>query len=285
MRTAFTQVLQSLLAKLDSIFSDEDYSFDELQKGKELIVAALLNLKQQIETTPFENDQEEIAFFKEIKPEVDGRLIYYTHISKLLSLEPVSGTAAIIQYYAAEQSEIEKYFVSTAEFYTYYRMHATYLDSYYFKRQAQKQFQFVSPYNLYWLHDAQFSAPMSVQLAFIKSYELLSAFISHRLWTLSQQNITGGDASVQTGLITWTGSKASLVELIVALQEHGVFNDTRVPLKKLADYFSKVFNVKIGNIFKIHEDNRLRKKGRKPFIDALGNSYIRRLETDDENSL
>ncbi|UPK68035.1 RteC domain-containing protein [Chitinophaga filiformis] len=283
MKTAPAQLLEQLLAKLDSLTSEEDLNTTQLQKAIDLTAASLEEVKKQVTLTGFADTAEEITFFKHIKPEFDARLMHFLRLTHLLVREPASGAEAIRNYYGIESKAIDRYFDAHSEFYLYHRMQHTYLDNYYFVRQQVPYA--LHPYNYYWMHDQHFNAPMSLQLATIKAHEMMAAYINHRLWLLAQQLPAGSEPATERPLLTWTGSKAALTELIVALQEHGVFNNTRVPLKKLADYFSKVFNIKLGNIFKIYEDNRLRKKGRKPFLDALANSYIRRLETDDENSL
>jgi hypothetical protein len=73
-----------------------------------------------------------------------------------------------------------------------------------------------------------------------------------------------------------------LAELIVALDAHAVFNNTPVGIGRLAPLFASVFNVKMGNIHKIYEEIRLRKKNRTSFLDALRMSLIRKMEHDDE---
>ncbi|PWV47121.1 RteC domain-containing protein [Chitinophaga sp. S165] len=282
MKVAPAQHLEQLLAKLDALLSEEELTTGQLQKATDLTASTLEEVKQYVLETPFSTDDDEILFFKKIKPEFDARIMHYMRLSHLLVREPASGVEAIRAYYGHESIKIDRYFEAHSELYLYHRMGNTYLDKYYFLRQPAPNV--LHTQNYYWLHDQHFNAPMSVELATIRFHEMMASFINHRLWLLSQQQQLGAGTNAEVPLITWTGSKAALVELLVALQEHGVFNNSRVPLKKLSDYFSKVFNVKLGNIFKIYEDNRLRKKGRKPFLDALGNSYIRRLETDDENS-
>ncbi len=85
--------------------------------------------------------------------------------------------------------------------------------------------------------------------------------------------------------LIWTAPKVALVELLYALQEYGVFNNTKLEVKKLADYFEKIFQTDLRNVYKSYEDIRLRKKNRTPFLDALKSSLLRRMDEDDLSAL
>ena len=282
MKTTPDQILRELLAQLDLLFINDDLQVAKVSKAAELTTKAMEASKQYIRQNPFTTREDEIHFFKNIKPELDGRLIYFLRLPGLVLKEPVAGAGAIISYYQTQQQHIDQYFAENREFYVYYRMGHNYLDHIYFTRDSDAIHLYTDNYS--WMMDTQTNSPMSGPLAMIKAYELSASFIANRLWMLTQQSQSAPHSGGKVFIITWTASKSALVELIVALQEHGVFNNTRVPLKRLSDYLSIVFNVKLGNVFKIHEDNRLRKKGRKPFLDSLGTSYLRRLEYEDENS-
>jgi hypothetical protein len=281
METKPDKLLEDLKTGLDDLFIHDDFQVAKVAKATELTINAIEASKRYLQENSSLNREEEIHLFKCIKPEIDGRLIFFLQLGSLVFHEPSGSQQAIVSYYRTQQQRFNQLLAENKEFYTYYRMDHTYLDHIYFTRNANQVHLYTG--NHYWMMDARTNTPMSGPLAMIKAHELTTAFIDHRIWSLSQQFQTLPNAAGEAPIITWTGPKSALVELIVALQEHGVFNNTRVPLKRLSDHFSKIFNIKIGNIFKIHEDNRLRKKGRKPFLDALGNSYLRRLEYEDEN--
>lgn len=89
--------------------------------------------------------------------------------------------------------------------------------------------------------------------------------------------------SDRTHKLHWTGSKASLIELVYALQCGGVFNNGNADLKQIATYFEQAFDVELGNYYRVFQDFRIRKNSRTQFIDELKKVLEKRMDDTDEH--
>ncbi|WP_308199578.1 RteC domain-containing protein [Chitinophaga sedimenti] len=69
-----------------------------------------------------------------------------------------------------------------------------------------------------------------------------------------------------------------------ALNEAKVIGGKTHDVSKLRDHFANIFGVQVANIYAAHEDNRLRKKARTPFMDELKRVLIDKYNYDDEHA-
>ena len=95
---------------------------------------AIGGLKAFIKTYSFKDIREEILFFKEIKPRIHCRLIYYRKVYNLELNRPLGGMTNHQNYFQWELEHIQEYINKHLDFYRYYRSGATYMDEIYFVR-------------------------------------------------------------------------------------------------------------------------------------------------------
>src|SRR5580698_6102279 len=72
----------------------------------------------------FESEQEEIGFFKLVKPKFTSSIHYYTKLYQALMLVPPDPIQHVL-YYTNELSKTDKFFAEQHEFYAYYKSGAT----------------------------------------------------------------------------------------------------------------------------------------------------------------
>ncbi len=82
----------------------------------------------------FKNEQEEILFFKELKPQILSKLIYHNSVLKIETKKPNGGEKIIRKYYESQLAKLKIYFENNLDFYKYYRTGSSYLNQYYFVR-------------------------------------------------------------------------------------------------------------------------------------------------------
>lgn len=82
-------------------------------------------MRTYIVNHPFSNKEEEIYFFKHIKPEVLSRLLYFTEIYNTEMRKPHGSIEVLKKYYNDRLDELTSYFESNLDFYQYYRSKAT----------------------------------------------------------------------------------------------------------------------------------------------------------------
>jgi len=271
-----------MLEVTGAILKNEGNSIRAISTNIAQINAYIEQLNQYLDTHSFKDAAEEISFFKAIRPEFDGRLLFYARLLQFESKCEMASAEQKLQFYQQERKRISLFSQLHRDFFQYFLLESTHLDQYYYLRNTNDQLPFIDgDFPLF--YDKRYYARMSFKIACIHSHRLMLSYLNDQHRGLAGDN----KASVPLGeKLVWTGSITALAELIYGLQEFGVFNNTKVEVKKIARYFQEVFGVKIENtIYKYYEDMRIRKKSRTPFFDSVRNALLRRMDEDDEKAL
>jgi hypothetical protein len=83
-------------------------------------------------------------------------------------------------------------------------------------------------------------------------------------------------------LLKWTDSKASLIELIYALNESGAINDGKTDIKTICAEFERIFNFELKDVYSTYRDISLRKTNRTKFLSKLSEAFEDRVLRSDE---
>lgn len=275
------QLLEDMHVRLAGITGLAEDDLTSIQEAIQIASEAIVQLRTIIVTGEFISTNDEIRFFKQIKPQFDGRLIFYLLLLRMQAMQVSVSPCDRHLEYARELKRLQSFYRQHYVFWQYYRMDQTHLDEHYFLRQTKDTLPLLEENQIH--YDWQTNAPMSAIAAKIYAYELLR---THAAVVAAQFSLTSDSNKKTNDLpLHWTSSKAGLIELIYALQEYGVFNNAQLEVKKIADYFSIMFGIRFANVYKTYEDIRLRKKSRTPFLDALKAALERRIDRDNENAM
>lgn len=228
-------------------------------------------LKQAVSCYTFPTEQEEITFFKEIKPRIFCKLIYYRKIYNIEMNRPVSGPNSIRSYLNRELEHIHDYNCKRLDFYRYYRSGASHLDRVYFLRNASHD---VGQYfdSFYFERDPLFSTSGDFRVAKILAGDMLSRYLIHEMDELDKQP---HETYVDVRLV-WADSKTDLCELIFALNAKRAFGD--IPLTQLANQIQKVFHIEVNsNLSRTFSDLSLRNNPT-PYLDSLTDSLLEKMK-------
>lgn len=185
---AFIEKLNSEV--LRSIERIESRDTDVLKKSLEasrVLGEAFDRLKQYIIGYRFQNDDEEIKFFKEIKPRLFCRLIYYRKLYNIEMNRPVGSIEAQREYLDAHVRAINAYTQKRLDFIRYFRSGATHLDSLYFLRGQTDTEQYLETF--YYELDPQFSTNADFKVAKILANDMLSVYLMGELESLESTNL------------------------------------------------------------------------------------------------
>ena len=80
--------------KIEKIEQSENNTINKATEASYILIDAFCRLKEFIISYQFSSDAEEIEFFKEIKPKLFYRLIYYRKIYNIEMNRPVAGVEA-----------------------------------------------------------------------------------------------------------------------------------------------------------------------------------------------
>ena len=266
--------LQQLNDHLNDLSCDKTMLLAE--DAIEIAQKKLNEVKEFIIEKGFKDANEEICFFKKIKPQFVAKLIYYNGIYKIEAKIPYGGDKVTKKYLKNEITKLKLYFDNNLEFYKYYRTNSTYLDDKYFLRGKYDIKLSLDSY--YFETDHRFCTSHDYKVAKILANDLIQLYIEDRIFGLS--NISSAKSPHYS--LNWTGSKAALVELIYALQAQGVLDYGHADIKQISRVFSRMFNVDIGDFYHTYLELSNRKINKTKFLDSLRDVLSKKMDEQDD---
>jgi hypothetical protein len=252
---------------------------DEVEKAKKIIIFIEDTLKQLtnwLKNHVFETIQEEIKFFKEIKPNIVAKLIFYKEIISLVATLPLDKNKRL-KHYEKKIDAINQFHRKNREFIKYIKSHSTHFDELYFSRKQYKDL-FLNDCMVI-NQDAKLCTSHDYLLAEVIAYELLALHIENRIDNLNQScAITNNQIHSN---LHWTAKKIDLIELIYALHETKVFDNGQADIKEITHVFEKAFQIDLGeNITRSFIDIKNRKTDQTRFLNQLQVALETKIEND-----
>lgn len=274
MKVKINHLLSNLNEQLNFLDLEIDNEISRCEKAIEITIRSKENLRVLIQKYSFKSREEEIHFFKEVKPQFLSKFIYYNAIYKIETKKPYGGYRILKKYYNNELSKIKRYFDNNLDFYRYYRTGSTYLDYKYFVRG---QFDIKLALDSYYIEcDPSFCTSHDFKVAEIISNNMVQDYLIEKInYKINNQN-----RRINLPRLFWAESKTSLVELIYALHAHKAFGN--VDLKVIAKTFEKNFNVELGDYYHTFMELKNRKICKTKFINSLQDSLIKKIDEQDE---
>lgn len=280
MKDFVSNLNKDLINHLLMIDLEESSTVCKAQKSIICLKAALQNLKVFALNYNFSSKEEEIWFFKEIKPDIFSRLIYFVNVFNIESRRPMGSYEIQKNYLSHELKKLTFFFNNHLEFYQYYRMNSTYLDDKYFVRGKDDIHLYQDGFMFY--VDSDFSTSHDYMVATILAHDRLEVYLKKELETLSiklsnpnrEQTFFANNLSIQ-----WTDSKTALVELIYALYACGSINHGNCDIRELTGFFEQIFNIRLPDIYRTYLEIKIRSTPTK-YIDNLKTALLRKMEED-----
>ncbi len=237
-------------------------SWEFLFQSLEITRTHLAQLKDLTLQTSFPDPVEEIKFFRHVKPHFLSQYLYFFKLIRIKRLTPVQEKSRLefLHRQLEKQNACrQKHF----EFYQYCLSQDTHLDPIYFLRQ---------PARLNPSLDAAFSTLGDLRLSQLLAGDRVSDYL---IRTIAIAH------AAANGSLTWTGSKASLIELIYALHATDALNQGAADLKQIAAALQALFQVDLGNYYRVFQEIRQRKINRTSFLDQMKSRFIQRMDALD----
>ena len=280
MNSKVNLLLSNLNEQLNFIDLEIDNPIKKCEKAIEISIKSKENLKVLIQKSNFKSEEEEIQFFKEIKPQFTSKLIYYNTVFNIEMKKPNGGTRVLKKYYNNELIKLKSFFDNELEFYKYYRTGNIYLDYKYFLRG---KFDIKLSVNSYYFEsDKTFSTSHDYKVAKILANDLIQLYLENQLIMIENKDNNEKSQRKPNTKLTWTSSKVSLIELMYALHSEGVFNNGAVDSKDIAEYFEHIFEIDLGQYRRTFLEIKARKNDRTKFITTLNEKLLTRMNNSDE---
>jgi hypothetical protein len=263
---------KQLYQELERLQYSENNLSNRANKAIQLISTTMQLLRKAVQERGFDKEEDEIEFFKHVKPQINGHLIFYRHIFDI-EAKRIAYTEEEIEHCIAEKTRHFTLFIKeNLEFVYYYQNRYTHMDKQYFVRDA---FRAPLPHqNTDAFHDREFTTPYDHLAAKIVAKDLFYKFLIKPL----REKID----NLSPSKIKWTASKASLVELIYALQYTGSIENGNSSVKEICLLFEEIFDVKLKDVYSTYRDIQLRKGERARYLNSLADTFDKRLEESED---
>ena len=277
-----SRLLKQLEQELEQIACKSNDPLEKLTSVLKPIRQALQKLKSHLNEHPFASKQDEIKFFKYIKPDFYCWQIYYTELYTIETDMPYSDVSKQTVYLEQELRYIERFFHQYQFHYQYYRLNADELDSLYFVRGVEVQSVLLP--NVPDV-DPSFSTSSDYLFSKIKAFELLKEWVQERLLFLKKNPLIPyqmqNDSDEED--LTWTGDTINLAEMGFGIYNTAQVNGGSASLNSIFRWLEQKLHVTIGIPAKRFAEIRRRKRlSRTRYIDEMKDSIIRKLDKEDE---
>lgn len=234
-------------------------------------------LNKWIKAYHFEFEKDEICFFKELKPSLISKILFYRSVLKIESNVPYSKKEKR-KHYTKAMNKASLIVKEDRDFYEYYRSKASYNDQTYFIRRPYKDIILDHPIQLFF--DSKISTSHEYQIANLIGTEMLINYLEVKIDEIDHK--TAVYYLNEPVNYSWSGTKIDLVELIYALKHSKLINNGNIEVKELAMQLGNVFNMELeDSIYRIYQDIKLRKTVRTKFLISLADVLKQKLEEED----
>ncbi|MGI5975450.1 MAG: RteC domain-containing protein [Paludibacter sp.] len=281
MQTFITNLNNSLENQLLQVEAQETDIVKKNKRCADCLKAILNELRSFISIYNFKDQEEEIYFFKYVKPDFFSKYIYYGKLFNVESFYPVGSIEMQEAYLRNELDKIHYFHRKHFEFYHYYRSGGTHLDDRYFTRCDDDSYLLEDCLMFY--IDQNFSSLHDYTRAKIIANDRIQLYLNARIEKLYQKSNKPDLGNI--GIFTqndleWTESKTALIELIYALCASGALNNGKCEIREITAVFERTFDISLlDSIYRTYAEIKIRSNPTK-FLDKLRIALLRKIEED-----
>lgn len=279
MNIFITNLYKEMKASLEEIAISSGNILHRAEQSYVLVQEILAKLKEHILSYSFKDEEEEIRFFKNVKPMFLQELIFFEELYYIELNRPLGSISEQEDYLLKALEGIRIFFERNRLLYAYHRTGKTMYDELFFRRESNKSGLLLLPEYALDI-DIQFSTLTSCKLARMQAFEQLREEIQ-----LSLYRLTGSAAetvSPEKDQCIWTDTEAALTEVGYALHAKGSINHGKAPISMIMSALERAFNKQLGNYYRAFQNMRLRKK-RTAYMVSATESLARYMDETDMN--
>lgn len=274
-------MLLKIDAEIESIGFNNDITINDALHIVKYIIPLYDQLRKLTVDHIFSSTEEEIYFFKELKPNILGRYLYFNKVYRIESQCPSGSNDVIKEYLNDELGGLTYFFRRNLELYQYYRSKATTYDTYYFIRGKADIRLCCDSFQCD--RDPMFSTGYDHKIAKILANEMLQIYLNKRIINLGQSEAINKQAITKIPYpANWTSNKIFLIELGYALYVAGDINNGNITVKEIMNLLGAMFNIDLGDYYRGYITLKNRKKDRTLYLKTLIEKLLKRMEEDDE---
>lgn len=277
------EYIDNILQEIDSEIDDFDFYDCDIIESSLAMIARLENilneLRERMTNYTFASKEEEILFFKEQKPEILGRLLFFDKVYQIDSKFPNGSDDVVTAYLNEKLDNLTYFFNRNLDFYQYYRSKSSLYDEYYFTR-GRTDVRLYSDSSRF-DRDPNFSTGFDYKVAKILANEMLRIFLNKRLQNIGKEkHLEESRGRYLKHPVSFTGKKIVLIEIGYALASAGYINHGNIEIKEIMDYLGAVFNIDLGDYYAAYIGMKGR-QDRTKHLNKLSQLLMERMDEDD----
>jgi hypothetical protein len=280
MEILLNKIISEIRYQEDKISSQMMQPGDEAYQMTLILNKMLCTIKGKVLEIGFSDERQEIDFFKNIKPQILGKLIYYNKVFRIETTCPVSNGKMYYNYFESQLKALKSEYkesICNEDFYRYYRAGRTDRDHTYF-RLGQINYHDGLKSGVFEI-DLSFSTYYDNKVAHIIANELLYTYLLTKINPEENPDtvLINGDANKD---LSWTNSQNALIELIYALYVSNSISYGKIGIRKLALIFQVLFRTPLKDIHHAFHRMKTRAGSRTAFLDQLKLSLEEYMDKD-----
>lgn len=272
-------LLKKFETELASIAFDDLDPIEKLKQTVNATDAALTKLRKDVLVNPFASEQDEIHFFKIIKPQFYCWKIYAFERYSIETWLPREGEKKKRDFLLGEIKTIDRFFRLHDFHYQYYRMGAKELDELFFLRNNSQEASILLP-NVS-EPDPTFATKGDYLFAKFMALEKLASFVQQQILGLDGMSPTtiGQTRSIN---LKWTGESINLVEIAYGLWLTGQINNGNASISEIVKWMEESLGIQIGRAYRRWtEISRRDRVTATKYLDRMRDSINVRLSDED----
>lgn len=237
-------------------------------------------LRNTFLSNQFQNIDEEIQFFKYVKPKFYQWKIYYLEIYSMESCRPVCGKP-LVNFYEEQVNFYQSFFDRNGYYYQYYRLKLVEMDSYYFLRDADVPHLLIPDVPEL---NSSFNTALDYLFAKFMAYEKLLEYVLKEIEKLSTgNNVAAQENKPNAPSLKWTGDKTNLVEVIYGLFYTGQLNNGNAKVADIIKWMEHHLDIDLSRSYKNFIDIKNRKRDSPTkFLDKMKDFILQRIDEDNK---
>nr|WP_294894916.1 RteC domain-containing protein [uncultured Pedobacter sp.] len=280
MEIVLGKILAQIYHQEDKLSSQMMRKVDEAYQMTLFLKEMLFTIKVNVLQDGFAGERQEIDFFKNIKPQILGKLIYFNKVFRIEITCPVSNGRIHQSYYESQLKTLKSEYrdsICNEDFYRYYRTGRTDRDQTYF-RLGQINYSDGLKSGVFEI-DLSFSTYYDNKVAHIIANELLYTYLITKINPEKNPDAIFKDIDANKD-ISWTNSQNALIELIYALHASNSIVYGKIGIRKLALIFQMLFRTPLNDIHHAFHRMKTRAGSRTAFLDQLKISLEEYMDKD-----
>lgn len=280
MKEYLSQKLKEVHLELETIDMESDeVSIEVAVSMIEYLEKCLTDIRKKFLSQKNIREEDEINFFKEVKPEILGFVLYFNKIHSIELKCPNGSNDTLGEYYQRELDSLTFFFERNLGFYQYYRSRATHMDEHYFLRNKRSHLLCLD--SVHYIIDNEFSTGYDYKVAKILCNEMLRIYLNKKMHKLDKQTLINKNrTSLPLNDLKWTGPKTALIEIGYGFESSKYVNRGTANIKEIMIVFETMFNIDLGEYYRDYISIKGR-ADRTKHLNIIIERLLKRMDEDD----